>query len=389
MSNQTSRLRYILPAIIVLAVGLLGCSKEDAGTGQPQKQPAADITAGKTIAERQCGACHGIDGRGKGPAIPTLAGQPEGYLLAAMAEYKDGRRHHAALRAIIQGLSDAETRNVAAYFASLPPIAASSAQNVQPFSPYENGKKLAVTCGQCHGPDGNSKTPGTPSLAGQQPRYFATAVHEYLVGSRGTPSPMPPMHMLVRDMRPVDVDSVALYFASQTPAQRPPADFGDPAKGEPHTVLCTGCHGLLGVSSDPATPSLAGQDPQYLANAIKAYRNARTFEPMIRVVAGLTDADVDNIAAFYAIQKGRPAENGPALIQELTQRCNRCHGVGVRSSDIAIPRLNGQDMDYLVMALRSYRDNRRQTSVMHNMVLPYGEAIIETLASYYASQPVK
>jgi cytochrome c553 len=386
MTNQTSRLRYVLPAIIVLAAGLLGCSKEDAGTGQPQKQPAADIAAGKTAAERQCGTCHGIDGRGKGPAIPTLAGQPEGYLLAAIAEYKDGRRHHAALRAIIEGLNDAEARNVAAYFASLPPIAASSAQNVQPFSPYENGKKLAVSCGQCHGPDGNSKTPGTPSLAGQQPRYFATAVHEYLVGSRGTPSPM---HMLVRDMRAVDTDSVALYFASQTPAQRPAPDFGDPAKGEPHMVLCAGCHGLLGVSSDPATPSLAGQDPQYLANAIKAYRNARAFEPMIRVVAGLTDADVDNIAAFYAIQKGRPAENGPALIQELTQRCNRCHGAGVRSSDIAIPRLNGQDMDYLVMALRAYRDNRRQTSVMHNMVLPYGEAIIEMLASYYASQPVK
>ncbi len=85
MTNQTSRLRYVLPAIIVLAAGLLGCSKEDAGTGQPQKQPAADVAAGKTVAERQCGACHASDGRGKGPAIPTVAGQPEGYLLAAMA----------------------------------------------------------------------------------------------------------------------------------------------------------------------------------------------------------------------------------------------------------------------------------------------------------------
>ena len=386
MTNRTSRLRYIWPAIIVLAAGLLGCSKEDAGTGQPQKQPAADIAAGKTAAERQCGTCHGIDGRGKGPAIPTLAGQPEGYLLAAMAEYKDGRRRHAALRAIIEALSDAEIRNVAAYFASLPPIAAPSAQNVRPFSPYENGKKLAVTCGQCHGPDGNSKTPGTPSLAGQQPRYFATAVHEYLVGSRGTPSPM---HMLVRDMRAVDLDSVALYFSAQTPAQRPPAGFGDPAEGEPHTVLCAGCHGLLGVSTDPATPSLAGQDPEYLVNAIKSYRNARKYEPMIRVVAGLTDTDVDNLAAFYTIQKSKPAEDGPAMIQELTEKCNRCHGPGVRSADVAIPRLNGQDMDYLVMALRSYRDNRRQTSVMHNMVLPYGDASIEALASYYATQPAK
>ena len=386
MTNRSSRLQRIVPAIIMLAIGLIGCSKNDEGTAQSGKQPAVDVAAGKTIAERQCRPCHGVDGRGNGPAIPTLAGQPDSYLLAAIAEYKDGRRNHATLRAILEGLSDADIRNVVAYFAGLPPIDASSRQSVQLFSPYETGKKLAAVCGQCHGADGNSTMPGVPSLAGQQPRYFVAAIHEYLDGSRGTPSPM---HLLVRDMRTVEVDSVALYFASQTPAQRPPAGFGDPAQGEPHTVLCTGCHGLLGVSTDPATPSLAGQDPEYLVNSIKSYRNARKYEPMIRVVAGLTDTDVDNIAAFYTIQKSKPAENGPALVPELTQRCNRCHGAGVRSADLAIPRLNGQDIDYLVMALRSYRDNRRQTSVMHNMVLPYGDASIEALASYYASQPAK
>ncbi|HML08956.1 MAG TPA: c-type cytochrome [Xanthobacteraceae bacterium] len=385
MTDRPSRLRCLLPALIALAIGLVGCSKNDSEKGQAEKQPAVDIAVGKSIAERQCSRCHGLDGRGTGPAIPTLAGQPEAFLLAAIAEYKDGRRNHAALRSIVEGLSDADTRNVAAYFASLPPIDAASRQYVQLFSPYETGKKLAGACGQCHGPDGNTKTPGTPSLAGQQPRYFITAVHEYLNGTRATS----PMHMLVRDMRAVDVDSLAQYFASQTPAQRPPADFGNPAAGERHTVLCTGCHGLHGVSDDPATPNLAGQDPQYLVAATKAFRNARKYEPMIRVVAGLTDADVDDIAAYYTIQKSKPAENGPGLIQDLTQRCNRCHGPGVRSTDVAIPRLRGQDMDYLVMALRSYRDNRRQTSVMHSMVLPYGDAVIEGLASYYASQPAK
>lgn len=387
MTDRLAKLRCILPAVIALAIGLVGCSKNDAGTSQSeQQQPAADISAGKTVAERQCRPCHDLDGRGTGPAIPTLAGQPERYLLAALAEYKDGRRTHSALRAIIEGLSDADTRNVAAYFASLPPIGAASQANVQQFSPYDTGKKLAASCAQCHGADGNSQMPGTPSLAGQQPRYFAAAIHEYLDGSRGTPSPM---HMLVRDMRSVDVDSLAQFFASQTPAQRSPAYFGDPAQGERHTVLCAGCHGLLGVSEDYATPSLAGQDPQYLVNAIKAYRNTRRYEPMIRVVAGLSDQDVDNIAAFYTIQKGKPAENGPTLVHDLTDKCNRCHGAGISSSDTAIPRLSGQDMDYLVMALRSYRDNRRQTSVMHNMVLPYGDAVIEALASYYATQPVK
>jgi len=374
-----------LSIIIVVAIGLIGCSKNNAGSSQPQKQPVANIAEGRAVAERQCQPCHSLDGRGMGPAIPTLAGQPDHYLLTALAEYKDGRRSHAALRSIIQNLSDADTANVAAYFASLPATSAASQQNVRIFSPYDTGAKLAVPCAQCHGADGNSKMPGTPSLAGQQPRYFATAVHEYLTGMRTTS----PMHMLVRDMRTMDVDSVALYFASQTPGLRQPAEFGDPASGERHTVLCTGCHGVNGVSDDPQTPNLAGQDPVYLVNAIKAYRNVRKYEPMILVVAGLSDKDVENIAAYYTTRAGKPAENGRALVQEVTERCNRCHGPGVRSSDVEIPRLNGQDMDYLVMALRSYRDSRRQSSVMHNMVLPYSDAVIEALASYYASQPAK
>ena len=385
MTDRPSRLRCIVPAVIALAIGLIGCSKNDSGASQSEKQPAADIAAGKVVAEQQCKACHGLDGRGMGPAIPTLAGQPEAYLLAAIGEYLDGRRVHPALRAILANLKTADTRNVAAYFASLPPANASSQANVEAFSPYDTGKKLAAACAQCHGADGNSTMRGIPSLAGQQPRYFASAIQEYLNGSR----PTSPMHMLVRDMRAVDMDSVALFYAAQTPVQRPPAEVGNPAAGEQHTVLCTGCHGHLGVSSDTATPNLAGQDPEYLVSALKAYRSVRKYEPMIRAVAGLTDSDVDNIAAFYTVQKGRPVENGPTLVQDLIEKCNRCHGPGVHSADVAIPRLNGQDIDYLVMALRSYRDNRRQTSVMHIMVLPYGDASVEALASYYASRPAQ
>jgi len=53
---------------------------------------------------------------------------------------------------------------------------------------------------------------------------------------------------------------------------------------------------------------------------------------------------------------------------------------------IAFPTLAGQDKDYLVMALRAYRDGRRQSSVMHNMSIPYGDAIIESLATFYATR---
>ena len=56
---------------------------------------------------------------------------------------------------------------------------------------------------------------------------------------------------------------------------------------------------------------------------------------------------------------------------------------------MAIPKISGQDRDYLIMALRAYRDDRRESSTMHKMSLPYSDAIIESLASLYASQPAK
>ena len=54
-----------------------------------------------------------------------------------------------------------------------------------------------------------------------------------------------------------------------------------------------------------------------------------------------------------------------------------------------MPRIHGQDRDYLVMALRAYRDDRRESSTMHKMSLPYGDSIIDSLATYYATQAPK
>ena len=254
------------------------------------------------------------------------------------------------------------------------------------FSPYDHGKKLAPVCMKCHGENGNSKTAGVPDLAGQQPHYFVAATQEYLNGSRETS----PMHALIRGLNRVDIDSIALFFGSQTPAPRPAPPFGNAKEGEPKTVLCAGCHGAGGVSSDTATPSLASQDPEYLVKAIKSYRNKRSNAPMQRAVAGLTDKDIENIAAFYTVQKSKPAEDGPKLVRDLTERCNRCHGTNVGPGvALSFPHINGQDQDYLTMALRAYRDGRRKSTVMHNMSIPYGDAIIESLASFYARQSPK
>ena len=109
---------------------------------------------------------------------------------------------------------------------------------------------------------------------------------------------------------------------------------------------------------------------------------------MQRYVAGLSDKDMENIAAFYVAQKPRAADQVPSSTKELAAQCNRCHDVENNPAMVA-PKMNGQDKDYLVMSLRQYRDGKRQSSTMHNMSTVYSNAIIESIATWYAGQPAK
>ncbi len=372
---------------LAVSLVLIGCSGKDRDTGDraADAMPAANIEAGKSLAERECKGCHGLDGKSGAPGIPNLAAQDEAYLLASIKAYRTGTRTHAALRDMATRLSEDQLRNVVGFYARLPPIQSKAEDGTQRFLPYENGRAIAAECARCHGSDGNSTTPGVPSLAGQQPHYLVVAAHEYLNGVRKTD----PMHALLRRLGKLDVESAALYFASQDPVQRSAPPFGDPAAGEPLTAVCGGCHGSRGASSDAATPNLAGQDPRYLVDAIKAYRKSRRHAGMAAYVGDLSQHDIENIAAFYAVQESGPAEKGQTLVQELIEKCDHCHGDHVGTAAMAIPKISGQDKDYLIMALRAYRDDRRKSSMMHNMSLPYSDSVIESVASYYSSQPAR
>ena len=363
---------------LALAFVLVGC-----GDDQDSAEAPADIGAGKTIAQAQCAGCHGLDGRGTAPGIPHMAAQVDTYLIESLQAYKEGKRVHAALRDMTAELSIADTRNVAGYYASLPPLKDTAAMAPEKaVSPYDKGKAAAAACAGCHGEDGNSKTPGTPSLAGQQPGYFVTAVRAYLDGTRSISG-----KEMLRELNKVDLESLALYYASQTPARREAPSLGDPAAGEPLSARCGGCHGAHGVSHDSATPSLAGQDAQYLVSAIKAYRDrSRRHDAML---ADNTDKEIADIAAFYAVQESTAAESAQMSVQELAGKCDRCHGPDVENPTMAIPKIEGQDRDYLIKALRAYHDGKRGSSMMHRMSLPYSEAIIESVASHYASQPAR
>jgi cytochrome c553 len=85
--------------------------------------PKADPAAGKTVATQVCAACHGADGNSTIAVNPKLAGQHPEYLYKQLSNFrsKDGKpaeRVNAIMGALASGLSEADMRNVAAYYAS-------------------------------------------------------------------------------------------------------------------------------------------------------------------------------------------------------------------------------------------------------------------------------
>lgn len=374
---------------LACAMALAGCGERE----QPAKPAAAksaapaagDVKAGKVFAETECKGCHGLDGGSVAPGVPHLAAQSERYLLGALKAYKEGKRAHAALKVIANRMSEADVRNVSAYYASLPAEGLAKSKDASQVSPYERGKARAADCAKCHGTDGNGTAPGIPSLAGQQPRYLIVALQEYVRGERRSS----PMHAVMRTLSPVDMEAVAIFFASHAPAERAAPATGDAAAGAPLSAVCSGCHGLHGVSADSMTPNLAGQDFKYLLQSIKAYRTTRKREKMRLYITGLKDKDIQDIAAYYATQKSGPAERGQTMVRDLTEKCDRCHAGSASNPAMVVPKIAGQDRDYLMMALRAYRDDRRESTAMHIMSLPYGDAVIESIASYYATQPAR
>jgi cytochrome c553 len=67
--------------------------------------------------------------------------------------------------------------------------------------------------------------------------------------------------------------------------------------------VCQSCHGLDGNSASPEFPKLGGQHPDYLAKALRDYKSgARKNAIMAPFAAALSKADIENLAAYYAMQ---------------------------------------------------------------------------------------
>jgi cytochrome c553 len=398
--NQGAR-TYLLAACAFVA-GAIGVGSPSAAAQAARVQPgtsddlraayanAADVAEGRRVAQSTCVGCHGANGISSTKGVPHLAAQRPGYLYLELKAYQSGARGDTAMGGVVKPLSDDALFKMAAYYASLEP-AQPAMSGAKPAAakpdPVQAGKAAAAACAGCHGEAGISKMPGMPSLVGLDPKYLVAAMQAYKSGQRKNDT----MKSMLSAVTDADLSNIALYYALQKPGRAQTPVAGDQAAGKAAAAACAGCHGDKGVSGNPTTPSLAGQDAQYMAAVLRAYKDgARSDEPMKGVAASLDEAAAKNLAAFYANQQPQPTKvRKPLTTAEWAQRCDRCHGVDGNSTDPRLPALAAQRVDYLENVLHAYRTGKRKSPQMAAMSDVLTEADVENLAAYYARQKAR
>lgn len=355
---------------------------------QRAEPPQSGNAANGKIAARACAGCHGYDGNSLNPHIPNLAGQPGNYLISAIKDYRDGRRKELLMEGVLHGLKDGTVADLAAYYSRQQPRSQlhKDLESPQAFNPLAEGEVLAAMCDSCHGPAGNSRTPGTPSLTGLSVRYLTAATQAYQFGRRSHGK----MAEVVSFYSDTDIEKIAYYYATRSPRPAATPAVGDVAIGEGLSQACSSCHGEGGVSGDPnKVPSLAGQEGRYLIEATRAYAHGgRSHEGMRDVAIKLDEESLRHLAAYFAsrtpvaVQTYLP--DNPTMLVE--QRCSRCHGERGYSTQPGVPRLAGQLESYLVLALKEYQEGGRKDSAMHAMSDVLSLLEIKAIAAYYAKQ---
>ena len=141
-----------------------------------------------------------------------------------------------------------------------------------------------------------------------------------------------------------------------------PAAAADVEAGRRKAEPCAACHGRDGNATVPGTPSLAGQPVFFTHWQLIKYRDGRRKDPQMSPPAqNLSDEDMADLAAYYATQRPnpRPAKVDPAKVTAGRQlanlhHCTSCHRPGLVGQQ-QVPRLAGQDFDYLLRLLRSFK----------------------------------
>ena len=163
------------------------------------------------------------------------------------------------------------------------------------------------------------------------------------------------------------------------------------------SYTCAGCHGTDGSSVGPSSPHIAGMNPEYFVDSMKAYRSdERNPTIMNRIAKGYTDEQIDAMAAFFAKQKAQLAKQefdaGKAKLgAELHETyCEKCHEDGGREASDG-GTLAGQWKPYLEFSMADFRSGDREMTKkmrgkLEKMEKEHGAESIDAVINFYSSQ---
>lgn len=173
----------------------------------------------------------------------------------------------------------------------------------------EDGESKAITCGACHGADGNSVNPTWPSIAGQHAQYIANSLQSFKDGSRSDVL-MSGQSMILNEQ---DMKDLGAYFSSQTAAAKAVADPSLIDRGESlyrggdkesNAAACIACHGPTGRGNPAAAyPSLRGQYAVYTAKQLRDYasdtrKSDGPTKVMRDIAKRLSEEDIVAVASY-------------------------------------------------------------------------------------------
>ena len=169
-------------------------------------------------------------------------------------------------------------------------------------------------------------------------------------------------------------------------------------------TVCGTCHGTTGNSQQPKYPRLAGQNANYLAAQLKAFRSQTRGDPdavgyMWGMASQLDDDTIQALAAYYAAQKAEPSATGtsPAasrgrsiyeqgVAAQGVPACISCHGPDAHGT-ADFPRLAGQHAQYVLKQLGSFQSNMRNVAIMHGVAQNLNLADMDAVAAFLESRP--
>ena len=190
---------------------------------------------------------------------------------------------------------------------------------------------------------------------------------------------------------------VLVYAGLSTAAESPAPAKPDVARGKQiASTVCVACHGADGNSVVPTNPVLAGQNADYIAAQLAAFKSGARPSPIMQGMASpLTPEDMRSLGAWFESQKPTGHFAHDKALAERGQQiwrggiagidvpaCAGCHGAAGAGIPSQFPRLAGQYADLSLGWLKAFATGARPNPVMGPIASKLSENDMKALAEY-------